>query len=196
MQGGGAPGALRRMDARPPFFTIGGGMLKRQCTQDFKILPLQRKVRELLGLKPRQRGPRQPVVEQWIGISADEKLRMKESRLPYIRNRWPLIERGMVRQQCIEWCEGRGHPRPPKSACTFCPYRDQDEWRALGPDDFADAVMVDEIIRPGMPGPKRPAGEQWFVHPSRIPLSEVDFTVPVSDQLDLFNNECEGMCGV
>jgi hypothetical protein len=46
-----------RMDARPPFFVGTGGMLNRQCTQDFKIIPIVRKIRELIGLKPRQRGP-------------------------------------------------------------------------------------------------------------------------------------------
>lgn len=54
---------------RPPLFVRSRsgkiGMTRRQCTQDYKLDPIRRRVRELLGLKPRQRGPRAPVVEQW-----------------------------------------------------------------------------------------------------------------------------------
>ena len=189
-----------RMDARPPFFTAGGGMLQRQCTQDFKIIPIERKVRELLGLKKGQRGPKEPVVEQWIGISSDEAIRMKPSRRSYIRHRWPLVEIGKSRHGCVGWCFVNGFPRPPKSACTFCPYRDDAAWRAMRADDpasFGDACEVDAAIRPGMPGPKRPAGESWYVHRQLVPLAEADLsTAEDRGQLNLFINECEGMCGV
>ena len=79
-----------RMDARPPFFTAKGGMLNRQCTHDFKVTPIIKKVRELLGIEKGKRGPRTPVAEQWIGISLDEASRMKPSRHSFIvQNRWP-----------------------------------------------------------------------------------------------------------
>ncbi len=189
-----------RMDARPPFFTGGGGQLRRQCTGDFKIAPIHKKVRELLGLQPRQRGPKEPIVEQWIGISLDEVFRMKPSRVRWIRHRWPLIERRMTRSDCLRWSELRQLPKPPKSACTFCPYRSAAEWRAMRDNDppaFSDACEVDRIIRPGMPGPNRPRGEAWFVHRSLTPLDEVDFsTAEDRGQGNLFLNECEGMCGV
>lgn len=189
-----------RMDARPPFFTLGGGMLRRQCTQDFKIIPIERKVRELLGLRKGQRGPKVPVVEQWIGISTDEAMRMKPSRLTYVTHRWPLIEADMSRSDCLRWCKERQYPRPTKSACTFCPYHSNEEWRAMKADDppsFAEAVTIDETIRPGMPGPKRPKGEAWFLHSDRVPLVDVDLmTAEDRGQLNLFINECEGMCGV
>lgn len=57
------------------------GMIRRQCTKDYKIVPIRRKVRDLLGLT-RRRSPKMPVVEQWIGISLDEAIRMKPSCLP------------------------------------------------------------------------------------------------------------------
>jgi len=195
----GAMRGTNRMDARPPFFTLSGGMLNRQCTQDFKLLPIQRKIRELIGLKLRQRGPKEPVVEQWIGISVDEAIRMKPSRHAYVRNRWPLIERLMSRSDCLLWCERHGYPIPPKSACTFCPYHDNAQWRALrdhDPDAFREAIRIDEAIRPGMPG-ARGRGDFWFVHRDRIPLADVDLsTAEERGQLSLFNNECEGLCGV
>jgi hypothetical protein len=188
-----------RTTARPPFFTLSGGMLNRQCTQDFKLLPIQRKIRELIGLKPRQRGPKDPVVEQWIGISLDEAVRMKPARHRYVTNRWPLIECQMNRLDCLRWCERHNYPAPPKSACTFCPYHDDMQWRALrdqDPASFADAIEVDEAIRPGVPGP-RGRRDLWFVHRDRVPLGQVDLSTPKDrGQLDLFANECEGLCGV
>jgi hypothetical protein len=225
----GAMGGTNRMDARPPFFTsrkvpagtrhpvyaddgevegwrvsvrdeVKEGMLNRQCTQDFKIIPIERKIRELLGLHKGQRGPKEPIVEQWIGISGDEAIRMKPSRLSYVKHRWPLIEASMTRAACLRWNQERQYPRPPKSACTFCPYHDDRQWRELrdnDPEAFADAVAIDAAIRPGMPGPKRPPGDSWWIHRSRKPLAEVDLrTDAEAGQPDLFGNECEGMCGV
>lgn len=69
--------------------------------------------------------------------------------------------------------------------------------KADDPEAFADACAVDEAIRPGVPSPKRPKGEAWFVHRDRIPLAEVDFsTAEDRGQINMFNDECEGMCGV
>lgn len=196
----GAMAGNNRMDARPPFFTQSGGMLRRQCTQDYKILPIIKKVRELIGLQKGQRGPRKPIVEQWIGISADEAIRMKPSRLSFIEHRWPLVEKDMHRRHCLTWCEERQYPKPVKSACTFCPYTDNARWRDMKVNDvvsFADAVTIDKIIRPGVPGPKRPDGDGWFVHRDRVPLDQVDLsTAEDRGQLNMFNDECEGMCGV
>lgn len=192
----------QRMDARPPFFLSDGGMLNRQCTQDFKLIPIVRKVRELIGLKPRQRAPKTPVVEQWIGISLDEAIRMKPSRLPYVVHRWPLIEQRMTRMDCLAWLKERGYPQPPKSACTFCPYHDDALWRdmkANDPASWMSAVEVDRAIRNGVVNRagKRLSPAQWFLHNSRKPLDEVDFrTAEEAGQFRLFGNECEGMCGV
>ncbi len=194
----GAMIGSNRMDARPPFFTQSGGMLRRQCTQDYKILPIIKKVRELLGLKKGQRAPKTVAVEQWIGISMDEAIRMKPSRLPFIEHRWPLIEKEMSRRHCLTWCEERQYPKPAKSACTFCPYTDNARWREMkdtDPESFADAVAIDRAIRPGVPGQIN--RQEWFVHRSRKPLDEVDLsTAEERGQINLFNNECEGMCGV
>jgi hypothetical protein len=199
----GAMAGQNRMDARPPFFTLSAknkrGMLNRQCTQDFKIIPIERKIRELLGLKKRQRGPKTPVVEQWIGISWNEKIRRKVSRVRFIENRWPLCEREMRRGHCLTWCEERQYPKPPKSACTFCPFADDLRLRDMkegDPVSFADAVEIDRVIRPGVPGPKRPKGGQWFVHEQCIPLDQVDLSTAEDRGQSNFLDECAGVCGV
>ena len=70
----------KRRDGEPgrfvsaPFFTGNGGMGRRQCTREFKVEPLTKKQRELLGYRPRQRIP-VGSCEVWIGISTDEVVR-------------------------------------------------------------------------------------------------------------------------
>ena len=38
--------------------------------------------------------------------------------------------------------------------------------------------------------------EEAFIHRSLKPLDEVAFKVDDPNQIDMFGNECEGMCGV
>jgi len=192
----------QRADARPPFFVEHGGMLRRQCTQDYKLIPIHRKVRELLGLRKHQRGPTHIAVEQWIGISIDEASRMKPSRYPWILHRWPLVEREMSRQACIQWLVDHNFPVPNRSACTFCPYHDDRTWQHMRENDpasFADAVLIDRAIRNGVM--KQRTGKplssaRWYVHRSLIPLDQVAFNDERTAQLNLFENECEGVCGI
>lgn len=183
--------------ASPPWFTRGpDGMLPRQCSKEFKVRVIGQKVRELLGLKPGERGPKGKVVEQWLGISLDEMQRMKDAEQPFVQHRFPLIDLRIARRDCLRWMADRRYPRPPKSACIFCPYHGDDQWRDMrdnSPEDWAKAVAFDAAIRPGFHGMDGEA----FVHRQRVPLDQVDLsTAEDRGQLNLFNNECEGMCGV
>ena len=178
-----------------PTERVGVGMIRRQCTGDYKIAPIRRKVRELLGIAGR-RSPKVPVAEQWIGISLDEVLRMKPSFEPWQRNRWPLVEQGMTRQDCLRWLDRHDYPLPPKSACIGCPFHSDDHWRRMrdrDPEAWADAVLVDAAIRTGFRGIR---GEV-YLHRSAVPLNQVDLSTEADrGQLDLWPNECEGLCGV
>ena len=187
---------------RAPFFVANPdgtqGMVRRQCTADYKIDPIRAKMRQLIGLRPRQRGPKHVAVRQWIGISLDEVHRVKPATESYIENRWPLIELGMRRWDCERWLERQGYPIPPRSACVYCPYRSDREWRWVkdnDPEGWATAVEIDRIMRRG-PG-RQQLGGDWFVHRSMKPLDEADLrNDDERGQPDLFGNECEGMCGV
>lgn len=171
------------------------GMIRRQCTKDYKIRPIRRKVRELASLAHR-RSPTEPVAEQWIGISFDEVIRMKPSFEAWQVNRWPLIEMAMTRQDCLRWLERHDYPRPPKSACVGCPFHSDAEWRRLRDHDadaWAQAIEVDGLLRTGLRGIR---GEV-FLHRSGVPLGEADLSTPEDDgQLDLWGNDCAGLCGV
>ncbi len=173
----------------------GVGMIRRQCTSEYKIAPIRRKVRELVGIAGR-RSPSVPVAEQWIGISLDEALRMKPSFESWQINRWPLIEMGMTRQDCLRWLERHEYPLPPKSACIGCPFHSDAHWRQMRDHDaeaWADAVAVDRTIRSGFRGIRGDV----YLHRSAVPLAEADLSTAADHgQLDLWPNECEGMCGV
>jgi hypothetical protein len=185
--------------AAAPFFTeskVGGGMLRRQCTREYKVFPITRKLRELVGLKYRQRAPKRTLIVQYIGISLDESLRMKPSREHWIKHEWPLVDNRMRRLDCLVWMQKNGYPKPERSACTFCPYHSDAEWSDLKnnhPEDFQSAVEIDTMIRNGVRGTK----EKLYLHRSMVPLTEADFATPEDrGQLTMFNDECEGMCGV
>src|SRR5574341_792467 len=203
--------------SRPPFFVIANGkkgMIRRQCTGDYKIDVITAVVRRALGLRFRQRWPKEIRVEQWIGISTDEATRMKPFMMrprrkgdtprphPTLRARWPLaMELGMSRADCGRWLQEHwvklyGNPMPPKSACTFCPFHENARWRDLRDNDpggWARAIEIDAAIRKGLTS-KALTGEM-YVHRSCKPLADVDLSAHTEDQLNLFENECEGMCG-
>lgn len=175
--------------------TVSVGMIQRQCTTDFKVVPIRRKVRELAGLT-RKRSPDHAVVEVWIGISTDEIMRAKPSFEPWQLKRFPLIEKRLSRRDCLAWLRRHGYPEPPKSACIGCPFHDNARWRHMRDHDPAawnDAVEVDRLIRTELRGIRGEA----YLHRSVVPLDEADLTTAADHgQLDLWPNECEGMCGV
>ena len=116
------------------------GKVPRHCTYDYKIVPIRRCVRKLAEIV---RAQQKIGVIQWIGISQDEILRMKPSRDPWARFRWPLVERRMTRTMCLDWMREHGYPEPPRSACIYCPFHSATEWRRLQteePEAFAEAV--------------------------------------------------------
>jgi hypothetical protein len=115
-----------------------------------------------------------------------------------MENRWPLIEARMSRWDCLKWLERHGYPAPPKSSCIGCPFHSNAHWRAMrdgDPEGWADAVEVDKTIRSG--GTLGGMRSAQFMHRSLKPLDEVDLTTAEEHgQLNMFNNECEGLCGV
>jgi len=177
----------------------GCGQLHRQCTSKFKVDPINRQVRHLLGIYGRPT-PGGVLVSMWLGISLDEVYRMKLNKQPWIENRWPLVEARMTRADCLAWMERYGYPRPPRSACVCCPYHSDREWRHLrdtDPEGWRTALSVDALVRDGVRGTK----ERLYLHKSLRPLVEVDLrTSEERGQLGLWddhNEVCDsGMCFV
>lgn len=152
------------------------GMGRRQCTSEYKLSPIGRKVRELLGATPPdfKRVPKGRVAEQWIGFSTDEIHRVSDKDgVSYINKRYPLLDLGMSRTDCDRWLRSRGWTSVAKSACIGCPFHGNRQWRDLRdnhPDEWADAVEFDHEIRKG--GARGlPLNGEAFLHRGRVPLS-------------------------
>lgn len=171
------------MDGRP------SGMLRRQCTNHWKIRPIRRYLASLL----KEQGRKKTVgaVKMWLGITLDEVQRVRDSNVQWIKNSYPLLEMTppMTRLACVAWLESHNLPIPPKSSCVFCPYQNRGRWSELKKSDldWQKAVQVDEAIRHRRPN------FLSFVHRERIPLIEV---VSPSDagQLDMFDMCESGYC--
>ena len=140
------------------------------------------------------------MVTEWIGISWDEVQRMKFSRVPWTIKRYPLIEKRLRRTQCAEWLTDNGYKIPIRSACYYCPFHNNEDWRHLKkehPEEFQKAVDFDKEIREKFSKydkMKMPV----FLHKSCKPLDEVDFDSDTDKgQMTFdFQSECEGMCGI
>jgi hypothetical protein len=166
----------------------GNGIGRRQCTSEYKLTPIKRKVRELLGAKvdgtlangaPRVgRVPGRPgarFVEMWVGISTDEIERQKPADVSYIHRVDPLIDiLNMDRHACMAYLEERWPWPVERSACIGCPYHTNVEWRRLrdeAPAEFADAVEFDVELR------AKPLGgfkSEAYLHSDRVPLDEAN----------------------
>ena len=182
--------------ARIPCHVGAGGMSGRQCTRNYKLRPIRREVRRLLGVGPR--GYIAPsAVEMWVGISTDEAIRMKPSGAAFLTNRHPLIERFFSREDCKRWLAAHGYPRPPKSRCIYCPFQNNAGWRGIQavPVEWSFVVGLDRWLRE--PAQVARFRGELFLHKSRLPLEIADLAEP---DLPLFGgefaHECEGMCGV
>ena len=173
------------------------GMVRRQCTADYKLKPLMAKQRELAGLLPGERC-KEHRITTLIGISWDETQRMRDPAFPWIQHEYPLVNSRMTRQDCLDWCDHHNYPTPPRSACLGCPFKSKSEWQHLKskPDDWLDVVEVDNNLRTNPNILAKYKGTP-FLHRSLKPLQEVDLrTDDEMGIVSLFDQECQGMCGI
>lgn len=104
---------------------VYGRPLNRECTQDFKI--------KLTASWCYRHGARKAKpATTLLGISLDEFHRMRnDSGISYTRLGYPLVDRRMTRQDCMNTIARAGLPVPPKSSCWFCPFHNIAAWREL-----------------------------------------------------------------
>ena len=161
---------------------------KRQCTSNYKIVPIERAVRRAMGVHAITRY--RPAISM-IGISRDEAERMAPNKNPNIENTYPLIDAGWSRGDCLRWLQ-KNHPdlKPGKSACVGCPFHSDLYWKQMPADERADAIEVDEAIR--HTDGKMPQ----YLHRSGRPLPIVfeDLDRQPELPLDMPADECGGYC--
>lgn len=190
-----------------PAFTKGEngetGMLRRQCTGEYKIQQVDKEIRHLLNVKNLS-GQH---IEIWKGISFEEIERMsipennwKIHVYPFCNYRvtkkesaTPMGLSYLTRYDIIQWYLKHDLPIPPKSSCVFCPYTSEAAWKKMKesePEDFETACRVDEAIRDSS---NKGINNLIYVHESLQPLRSIVFK---EDPPDLWKGECSGNCGV
>jgi hypothetical protein len=167
------------------------GQLRRQCTKEYKVTPVRKKLRELGATR---KNPANLI----MGISLDEAIRMSDSKIQYAVHEYPLIDRGMTRADCLKWMRDHSYPEPPKSACIGCPYKRLSQWRDLerGPvDEWENAVAFDRAIRSN--AGQISATHQAFLHRHFVPLEASDNRSEQDrGQTEMFGEDCAGVCWV
>ena len=99
----------------------------------------------------------------------------------------------MQRSDCIQFFKDNNFPIPVKSSCVFCPYHSDSYWLEMKKEnskEWKTAIKVDGAIRDSS---QRGVRDKLYLHRSLKPLNEVYFQ---ENQLDMFDNECEGHCGL
>jgi hypothetical protein len=141
-------------------------------------------------------------VVQYFGLSDDEPRRVSKVKNRFIGHRWaegrfPLFDLEVTRGDCVAYLEEQDIPhKVPRSACVFCPFRSNHEWRLLRDNDsagWARALEMDEALRRPGTVANRNLEQSIYLHRSCLSLVEVDL-----DERDLsggvVGGECEGMC--
>lgn len=148
----------------PGFTTINGavGKLSPFCSGKWKRDVAERWMRSV-GIK---------TCRNWIGISRDESRRIRAQHRPWLELWYPLIfEVPHTREQCVQLIRDQGWTgHIPHSACYMCPNLSDAEWidmKMHWPADFAAACALE--------AESRLKDEHFFLHPSCLPLADVDF---------------------
>jgi len=208
------------------------GIVRRQCTSEYKIKVLEKLWRRIVGATPGRPVLKSRKLYLYYGISLDEKGRAasiweayhigrprknKDGSLSLKRNgepcaarkstfepRFPLIDMGMTRTDCIAWLKTQNIPHEVRrSACVFCPFHSDAEWLELQRQDLEGwqyAVALDRRLREPGAIVNRKLDQKLYLHSSCVPLDlvQLDATpkAPKAVQAEMWQNECAGMCGV
>lgn len=199
-----------RFVAIPVFtFTNGKiGRLRRQCTNEYKILPIEKRIRQKmleLGKAKKYKNGAIHVnkginVIGLLGLSLDEVQRMRPSRIRWIKLEWPLIDLRMTRHDCKLWLQRYGLPIPKKSSCRICPFHNDRHFRDMRdnyPDDWRHVVGIDHFLRSGNSRFSATAKGALYLHRQCISLDEVDLSTPQDrGQIEMFGECDSGYCFV
>lgn len=82
------------------------------CTREFKIAPIRRYLRSI-GVKH---------AVKYLGITFEEKKRVRENSIKWIENDYPLVKLKMTRRDCQKFLLDNFGFVPPRSGCIICKY--------------------------------------------------------------------------
>ena len=123
--------------------------LTRWCTREFKIFPVNRKLKELGA---RKNDP----FDIAIGISIDESHRLGSGAFVdkpmYQHKVYPFIEDKISRKDCYKIIQDYGWELPMKSGCDYCPFKPKKELQAIrvsNPERFKQIVAMEKNDKSG-----------------------------------------------
>lgn len=151
-----------------PAFTTAGksvGKLPGYCSGEWKRDVIRRWAAKEHGVK---------AATNWIGYSVDEierAVRAQNSRKSQGKwqTRFPLIDLGMNRGDCVAIVQRMGWPFPPRSSCWMCPNMRMEEWREAmeDPRDRPQVIQFDREMRKHDP-------HAWLTDQA-VPIDQADF---------------------
>lgn len=164
---------------------VKAGIMKRQCTIDFKILPVKQKIRQLilkeLGLSPRKRMHKDIGIIIDLGFSVDEIKRISTYKSPqfkYMYLAYPLVERNLTTDASINFLSENNMPTK-RSRCYLCPFNcDMKgmDWKEIieeEPLSFLKACWIDEKLREVQASNTKNMNSIPYFHYSRVALKDV-----------------------
>lgn len=159
----------------------------RWCTRDFKVTPIHDYYASL-----------QVHVQQYMGIAYDEIHRMKDSRVSFITNLYPLIDQKLTRVDCLSIIQESGLPIPVKSGCFFCPFNSGQRWNWLlkaHPSLYEKAVALEEHSKHF---PRQRLTDQMYRETSNVTLRQLRIILKsgVRDLGEMKDVPCGGECMV
>lgn len=125
-------------------------------------------------------------VDNWVGISADEKNRRRGPRRKWFQPVYPLLDwKRVTVQECLAAVERVGWPAPPRSRCRHCPNQSDREWLELSEAELEAACRLEDEVRAVDP--------HAYFHKKLIPLRQVTFDAS-DDNGGLFGGCTSGAC--
>lgn len=161
------------------------GKLQRQCTSEYKIVPIERELRTMLLemrlAKEHKNGAihvkKGVLIESWIGYTVEELERVKPSGNHWQYFRYPLIEKRMTKADCVDWLAANGKPSRLSSFCKKCPLIGNSQMRELRDNDaegWRNRLKFDDDLRNGDLRIAKTAKHDIYLHPSMQPMRNID----------------------
>jgi hypothetical protein len=181
---------------------IPAGMMPRQCTVDFKLIPVKQAARRMvmdeLGLNYAKNMPKHIAFITDIGFSYDEIKRINTYQSPqfkYMYLAYPLVEMNVTTDDSIQFLVDHHMPTK-RSRCYLCPFNcdvqttgmDWEEIIRYEPFSFLKACYFDDQLRSVQRTGKKIMHSIPYLHYSRVPLSHV-YAISFKSIYNTYQNE-------
>ena len=107
------PGKFVQIDSKIP---EGSEQRSPVCTKKFKVEPVRRYLRSI-GVKK---------AIKYLGMTYEEKNRVRENSVKWIENQYPLVGLKWKREDCCKYLLDNIGFVPPRSGCTICKHFDRE----------------------------------------------------------------------